>query len=265
MKSSDSPFVKTAFVLGAGLGFRLRPLTETCPKPLLPVRGRPLITYALDHLRAAGIRHFIINTHHCADRYAEAFPDRQWRGIPISFRYEPVLLDTGGGLKNIEDLLIEDDRVLVYNGDILTDFPLERLIAAHRAQGREVTLALRSTGNPANVCLNERDEICDMRFLLGNPGSRRCLFTGIYLVEKTFLRRFKPGDPASVVPILVDMLREQPGSVGSVVLDEGSWHDIGSLEVYEEINRTRLDGWNDGNDSSEKTAGQPQADKRKNT
>ncbi|WP_049749892.1 nucleotidyltransferase family protein [Syntrophus aciditrophicus] len=237
MKPPNTPFVKTAFVLGAGLGTRLRPLTETCPKPLLQVRGRPLITYALDHLRSVGIRRFIINTHHCANRYEEAFPDRQWRGIPIIFRYEPILLDTGGGLKNIEDLLIEDDRVLVYNGDILTDFPLERLIAAHRTQGKEVTLALRSSGEPANVCINDREEVCDMRFLLGNPGHRRCLFTGIYLVEKTFLRRLKPSDPVSVVPVLIDMLREQPGSVGSVILDEGIWYDIGSLEAYEEINR----------------------------
>ena len=242
MNDLNSPFVKTAFVLGAGLGTRLRPLTETCPKPLLPVRGRPLITYALDHLRAVGIRHFIINTHHCADRYAEAFPDGQWRGIPITFRYEPVLLDTGGGLKNIEDLLVEDERVLVYNGDILTEISLELLIAAHETRRREVTLALRSTGEPANVCLDERDEICDMRFLLGNPGWRRCLFTGIYIVEKTFLRRFAPGDPVSIVPILVDMLREKAGSVGSVVLDEGFWHDIGSLEAYEEINRSEDQG-----------------------
>jgi mannose-1-phosphate guanylyltransferase len=245
INAMNQPYIKTAFVLGAGLGTRLRPLTETCPKPLLPVRGRPLITYALDHLLSAGIRRFIINTHHCADRYKKAFPDGQWRGIPITFRYEPVLLDTGGGLKNIEDLLVEDERVLVYNGDILTELPLERLIATHKAQEREVTLALRSTGEPANVCLDERDEICDMRFLLGNPGSRRCLFTGIYLVEKTFLRRIRPGDPVSVVPVLVDMLRERAGSVGSVILDGSIWHDIGSLEAYEEINRS-------GNDDSKK-------------
>jgi len=250
MSPSHDPYVKTAFVLGAGLGTRLRPLTETCPKPLLPVRGRPLITYALDHLRSVGTRRFIINTHHCPDRYAEAFPDSQWRGIPITFRYEPLLLDTGGGLKNIEDLLVDDDRVLVYNGDILTDFPLERLIAAHKAQGREVTLALRSAGEPANVSLNDRNELCDMRFLLGNPGVRRCLFTGIYLVEKTFLRRLKPGDPVSLVPVLVDMLREQPGSVGSVILDEGVWHDIGSREAYEEINRTGKDGRDSRNNPS---------------
>jgi len=242
MNASNEPFVKTAFVLGAGLGFRLRPLTENCPKPLLPVRGRPLITYALDHLRSVGIRRFIINTHHCACRYAEAFPDGQWRGFPLFFRYEPVLLDTGGGLKNIEDLLSSDKRVLVYNGDILTDLPLERLIAAHRTQGKEITLGLRSSGEPANVCLNKEGEICDMRFLLGNPGIRRCLFSGIYLVETDFLRRMTPGEKVSLVPVLVDMLRRQPGSVGSVILDEGIWHDIGSLKAYEAVNGSESKG-----------------------
>jgi NDP-sugar pyrophosphorylase family protein len=168
--------------------------------------------------------------------------DVQWRGFPLFFRYEPVLLDTGGGLKNIEDLLSSDERVLVYNGDILTDLPLERLIAAHRTQGKEITLALRSSGEPANVCLNERGEICDMRFLLGNPGIRRCLFSGIYLVETAFLRRMTPGEKVSLVPVLVDMLRRQPGSVGSVILDEGVWHDIGSLEAYEAVNSSESRG-----------------------
>ncbi|MFO7568460.1 MAG: sugar phosphate nucleotidyltransferase, partial [Smithellaceae bacterium] len=61
--------IKTAFILGAGLGTRLRPLTENMPKPLLPVGGRPIITYAMEHLRAAGVLRFIVNTHHCAEKY----------------------------------------------------------------------------------------------------------------------------------------------------------------------------------------------------
>ena len=105
-----APQINTAFLLGAGLGMRLRPLTQTCPKPLLPVRGRPIITYAMDHLLTVGVQRFIVNTHHCADVYRQTFPDGQWRGIPIIFRHEPVLLDTAGGLKNIEDLLKGDER-----------------------------------------------------------------------------------------------------------------------------------------------------------
>ena len=90
--------VKTAFILGAGLGARLRPLTDTTPKPLLPVGGRPIITYAMEHLLTVGVERFIVNTHHLADLYLQVFPDGKWRGTPVIFRYEPNLLDTAGGL-----------------------------------------------------------------------------------------------------------------------------------------------------------------------
>ena len=96
---------KTAFILAAGLGTRLQPLTEGCPKPLLEIGGRPIITYAMDHLLTVGVNRFVANTHHFAKAYSEKFPDGQWRGFPITFRHEPILLDTAGGLKNIEDLL----------------------------------------------------------------------------------------------------------------------------------------------------------------
>lgn len=227
--------IRTAFILGAGLGTRLRPLTENCPKPLLPVGGRPLITYAMDHCLSVGVARFIVNTHHCAAAYDTAFRDGNWRGMPILFRHEPVLLDTAGGLKNIEDLLEEDETVLVYNGDILSDLPLERLLAAHAASGREVTLALRSDGPLRNVCLDAAGWICDFRDLLGNPGVRRCLFTGIYIVEKRFLRRLTPGKIESVIPRFTEMIREAPGSVASVVIDEGIWEDVGDKEAYARI------------------------------
>jgi len=227
--------IRTAFILGAGLGTRLRPLTENCPKPLLPVGGRPLITYAMDHCRSIGVERFIVNTHHCAGAYEKAFPGGSRRGMPILFRHEPVLLDTAGGLKNIEDLLEEAETILVYNGDILSDLPLERLLAAHAAGSREVTLALRSDGPLRNVCLDAKGEICDFRDLLGNPGVRRCLFTGIYMVEKRFLRRLTPGKIESVVPVFVEMIREAAGSVASVVIDGGTWEDVGDTEAYARI------------------------------
>ncbi|MDA8125777.1 MAG: phosphotransferase [Deltaproteobacteria bacterium] len=227
--------IRTAFILGAGLGTRLRPLTERCPKPLLPIGGRPLITYAMDHCLAIGVERFIVNTHHCAAAYDAAFPDLLWRGAPISFCHEPVLLDTAGGLKNIEKLLGNDETFLVYNGDILSDLPLKTLLAAHSAGGREVTLALRSDGPLRNVCLDAEGVICDFRDLFGNPGVRRCLFTGIYLVEKRFLRRLAAGKIESVVPVFVEMIRENPGAVASVVIDAGSWEDIGDVATYERI------------------------------
>jgi aminoglycoside/choline kinase family phosphotransferase/choline kinase len=225
--------IRTAFLPGAGLGMRLRPFTETCPKPLLPVGGRPIITYAMDHLLTAGVERFIVNTHHCADQYRQAFPEGQWRGIPILFRHEPVLLDTAGGLKNIEDLLAQDEQILVYNADVMTNLPLASLLEGHARQRREVTLALRSNGPLLNVELDERGEICDMRGLLNRKGVKSCLFTGIYIIEKRFLRRLTPGRIESVVPVFAHMIQQKPGSVGSVLIDRGDWRDIGSPEEYE--------------------------------
>ncbi|MEW6335323.1 MAG: phosphotransferase [Thermodesulfobacteriota bacterium] len=229
------PNLRTAFILGAGLGTRLRPLTERCPKPLLPVGGRPLITFVMDHCLTVGIGRFIVNTHHCPAAYDAAFPGGHWRGRPICFRHEPLLLDTAGGLKNIEDLLGDEEALLVYNGDILSDLPLGLLVASHAAGGREVTLALRSDGPARNVALDEDGAVCDLRGLLGNPGVRHCQFTGIYAVERRFLRRLIPGKVASVVPVFAAMVRAAPGSVGSVVIDEGRWLDIGDPEAYGQV------------------------------
>ncbi|PKN36357.1 MAG: hypothetical protein CVU63_16650, partial [Deltaproteobacteria bacterium HGW-Deltaproteobacteria-20] len=225
---------RTAFILGAGLGTRLRPLTEHCPKPLLPLNGRPLITYAMDHLIRTGVERFIVNTHHEPGAYPKAFPDNSWRAIPIIFRHERVLLDTAGGLKNIEDLLSQDEAILCYNGDVLSDIPLEGLISAHEQNRPDATLLLRTEGPLLNVDIDSSGTICDMRHTLGRPGVARCLFTGIYAVETSILCHMERGRIESVVDVFLRRIAAEPGSIRGVVIDEGKWHDIGSVDVYRE-------------------------------
>lgn len=227
--------INTAFILGAGLGTRLRPLTDNTPKPLLPIGGRPIITYAMEHLQAVGVRRFIINTHHCAGRYAEVFPEGSWRGIPITFRHEPLLLDTAGGIKNIEDLIAEDERIIVYNGDIISSLPLAPLLERHASGNSEVTLVLRSRGPLLNVNIDQNGFICDMRHMLKNPGVQSCLFAGIYIVEKSFLHRLTAGKIESIVPPIVAMIKENPRAAAGVVIDDGYWYDLGTLEEYNKL------------------------------
>jgi len=235
--------IQKAFVLGAGLGTRLKRLTESRPKPLIPLCGKPLITYAFDHVLGAGVKELIVNTHHRAEAYGQFFPDGQYCQTPIHFRHEPVLLETGGGLKNIGDL-VGNAPLLVYNGDVLSTLPLAPAIEYHLRHDNEVTLIVRSQGGPLHIALevtggssHPTGHVTDIRQSVRNlPGTH--LFTGIYLVSPRFLQRLD-GTPRSVTPCFVEMIREgNPPNV--IVIDEGLWWDLGTREQILAAHRHHL-------------------------
>jgi mannose-1-phosphate guanylyltransferase len=228
-----------AFVLGAGLGTRLRPLTDQLPKPLIPVFHRPLITYAFEHLLSAGIREFIVNTHHLPGAYATAFPESSYKGAPISFRHEPVLLETAGGIANIADL-IGDDSLIIYNGDILTDLALAPLIEEHTRGENIATLVLRSQGPGQHIALGEAGRITDIRNKLGTGNSGTHQFTGIYALRADFLQHLTPGKIESVIPIFLDLI-QKGARIGSVTTDEGQWWDLGDRESYFEAHHRMIE------------------------
>lgn len=218
-----------AFILGAGLGTRLRPLTDHFPKPLVPLFHRPLAAWTLDSCAEVGIQRFAINTHHLPQAWQDfkELPENQ--GFDITLFHEPVLLETGGGLKNIS-AWVENKPLLVHNGDIYSTLPLERLIAAHEVSGLPVTLALRSEGTEKRVALDESlTRVTDMRHALGRAAGTH-VFTGIYCVNPEFLDRLPAGEVISVVPAFLELILE--GRVGAIVLDEGVWLDLGDRESY---------------------------------
>jgi len=133
-----------AFVLAAGLGTRLRPLTDELPKPLIPIFQKPLVTFALDHLIDVGVNRFVINTHRHPELFQHFFAAREYAGFPTTLVHEPDLLETGGGIKNAESHL-GSEPFLTYSGDILTDVNLQPLIEEHFRRGNDVTLALASS------------------------------------------------------------------------------------------------------------------------
>jgi mannose-1-phosphate guanylyltransferase len=215
--------ITQAFILGAGLGTRLRPLTDVLPKPLVPLFHKPLAMWAVEACEAVGCKRFAINTHHLREKWEGFAADRD-----VAFFHEPVLLETGGGLKNIENWL-GDGSLLIHNGDIFSSMDLGKLANAHEASGDEVTLALRSSGGEKRISLGQSSRVEDVRSeVRGLPGTH--VFTGIYCVKKEFLKRLPAGEVIAVIPAFQDLVRE--GGIGAVVLDEGEWMDLGDLESY---------------------------------
>lgn len=216
-----------AFLLGAGLGTRLRPLTDTVPKPLVPVFHRPLATHALDHLAEAGIREVAINTHHLHEAWLKTFPDSRYRDLTLHFFHEPMLLETGGGIKNIASF-IEQDSLLVYNGDILTNIDLKALIARHRSSLNAATLAVRSDG-PARHLAEDQGQIIDIhRKLARADGTHQ--FTGLYCLDAEVLDLIPAQEKISIIPAFLALA--SAGRLGSFLADEGHWLDLGTREAY---------------------------------
>ncbi len=232
--------IKTAFVLGAGLGTRLRPLTDSRPKPLIPIFNKPLVTFALDHLIAAGVERFVINTHHLPFQFEEMFATGQYRGRPVTLVFEPELLETGGGIKHAEQW-IGREPFLVYSGDIFTDLDLKALIDAHFRDGHEVTMALRDTGLSAGVTL-AGGRVVDIRNRYGAEGTRHD-FANVSVWNAGIYEKIPEVRKISFVPVLSDWIGEG-GRIGGVLLNERQWFNVGSRDEYLAVHRfVHESGW----------------------
>jgi NDP-sugar pyrophosphorylase family protein len=179
-----------AMVFAAGLGERLRPLTEKLPKALIPVAGRPMIEYPLLLLRRYGIREVIINLHHLGDKIRQHLKDGNKLGLEIAYSEEKELLDTGGGLLKAKEFFF-DGTFIAINSDVIIDLSLTDLLAHHRACGGAATLVLRPDPEAARYGVIETSaDTRIQRFLIyyaprwqsAGPLSQY-MFTGVQILE----------------------------------------------------------------------------------
>ena len=231
--------ITQAFVLAAGVGKRLRPLTDDLPKPLIPIFQKPLITFALDHLINAGVNGFVVNTHQCPELFRSFFNRGDYAGAPVTLVHEPELLETGGGIKNAERCL-GSDPFITYSGDILTDVNLPPLIDEHFRRGNDVTLALRATGLASDVALRDH-RVVDVANRYGIAGNLD--FANIAVWNPAVFQRIPPQKKISFIPILGDWVG-QGGKIGGLVMNDGKWFNISSRTEYLDVHRRILrDDW----------------------
>jgi mannose-1-phosphate guanylyltransferase len=228
--------ITQAFVLGAGLGTRLRPLTDDLPKPLIPIFQKPLISFVLDHLIDSGVQSFVINTHRLPNLFHDFFSENTYDGHSVTLAHEPDLLETGGGIKNVEDIL-RKEPFIVYSGDILTDVALEPLIAEHFRAGNYVTLGLRrNTGLGAGVVMRD-GRIIEIS-TKSNP-KENFDYANISVWNPEIFGRIPAKRKISFIPILIDWINHG-GTIGGLALDDGNWFNIGSRKQYLDVHRTIL-------------------------
>lgn len=220
------------FILAAGLGTRLRPLTDDRPKALVEVGGKPLLQHTIEKLQNAGINHIVVNVHHFADNVVSFLRSRQWRcTIDISDE-SSLLLDTGGGLKHAAPLFSGCENVLVHNVDILSDIDLRDVEATHRRDGNLVTL-----------CVSQRPTKRLLEFdadgLLVGRAEEGLAFSGVSVVSPALFPLLPAADhPYPVIDEYIRLSRSH--RIGSYRHSPDRWLDVGKPETLEQARQWTL-------------------------
>jgi mannose-1-phosphate guanylyltransferase len=241
-----------ALVLAAGYGERLRPLTNTIPKPLLEVGGRPLIHYPLLLLRHAGIREVAVNVHHLADKIEAVLGRGEALGIVIAYSPEPVLLGTGGSLLALRNYFA-GGPFLILNSDTIMDLDLSAMIRMHHERGALVTMALRATASPDDYSQIEIDyngRVRRMRLLIDRARGRfnyypaelaeeaadlrRLMYCGAMICQPAVLDMMPPAAPFSLTTdVIAPMVSRGLPLYG--YLHEGLFRTVDDLQAYEQL------------------------------
>jgi len=232
-------------VFAAGLGTRLRPLTERLPKPVVPLMNRPLASYSLERLAAAGVRRCAVNTHHLAEAVPRELEAHVPEGVELVFSDERELLGTGGGLRRgLEQLGPTDAPILVMNGDILFWPDLEGALALHRRLGAFATLVLRRDPRAGRLGAIETDRHGRVRRILGRPEHVDAplsthMFTGVHVLSSDVVETLP--QKGCVIRLGYERWLAEGRVLGGFV-DESPWRDLGTPAEYLRAHLDMLDG-----------------------
>ena len=233
-----------AMILAAGLGTRLRPLTNTTPKPLLPVGGTPLIVWNLLLLKRHGFRDVVVNLHHLGPMIEQALGTGAQFGLRVRYSHEPVILGTGGGIKQAE-AYFGGEPVLVLNGDTLFELDLGALWAFHHARKAVATLVLRQDPDAAQWGLVEvgaEDRIVRITGrgrAEGGPTVPR-MFAGVHILDPRLLRTVPVGVASSIIDPYFEAIARGESVLGYDLA--GYWSDVGTPERYAQAERDVAEG-----------------------
>jgi NDP-sugar pyrophosphorylase family protein len=236
-------------VLAAGLGTRLRPLTNDRPKALVEVDGRTMLEITLERLRTFGVNDAIVNVHHYADMVIEYLRAHGNFGMQIEVSREEELLDTGGGLKKAAWFFVGDDEpFLVHNVDVLSTIDLARMVSAHKERGSLATLAVQDRATSRYLLFDREGELCGRR--AGRDGTvevaRDCrepqalAFSGIHVISPELLKRMTEEGAFSIIATYLRLAGEGEKIV-SFRADEYQWRDLGKPESVAEAARELRD------------------------
>lgn len=231
-----------AMILAAGVGSRLRPLTDRLPKALVEVGGAPLIAIVLRRLAAAGVREVVINTFHHADVLERFLRSQEW-GLEIAISRETELLDTGGGLLRAAPHLVGPDPFFVHNADVVSGVDLRALLATHRASGALATLAVRDRAAARRFLFDDHTALrgwenaaTGERLWAAGPVEpvTPLAFDGIQVVSPRIFDRLTESGVFSLTPAYLRL-----AGVGERILgartDASYWADVGSMAKLDAV------------------------------
>ncbi len=227
-----------AMVLAAGLGTRLRPITERIPKPLVPVIAKPLIEQAFANLAEAGITEVVVNTHHLSGDMRRWLRDGPIFGHRVTVSEEKdALLGTGGGIKKAKWFLAKSDPFVVLNGDTLSRPDLRAAIETHRASGALATLVLREDPRAARygvVSADESGRVVDIAGRVGAPGPRGGVFIGAHVIAPEIFEHMPASDAFCIVnDVYVPRLRAGDERIRAIFTTR-PFFDLGTVEDFAE-------------------------------